>query len=94
MVMTFDFFVMARGDEELLKAIKKAMESEDVCEICNDRYRARFQPEEKAAYVTSFSETSPYHLKIVPGRITYRGIQILTSGDPRDLEDGDLIYLS
>ena len=81
MVMTFDFIFMAQRDEDYMKQIKAAISSDVDVEICSDIVRLYFDQEKKVVKVSPYSETSPFHYKIVPAQITYYALSKMLAND-------------
>lgn len=76
MDMTFDWLIPARNSPEFRRQIENGMIcGQDIELTYNDMYRIIFKQSIKSVIVKPYSETSDFHCKIIPTRISYSAIR-------------------
>lgn len=90
MIMTYDFILTAKHNKEFHSQIDKAILSDLNSEICTDIHRLTFFPKLQAVVVTPKSDTSAFSNKIVPKKITYKGLRKMLNGNWNTIAPGDI----
>lgn len=93
MIMTYDFIFAALKNKNRMDKLREAVQSESDVEICTDIHRVHFDPHRKVVTVRPYSETSPFHYKVVPTEIKYQGFIKMLDSDWEHLEPGDIKYI-
>lgn len=88
--MTYDFILTAKHNKDFRSQIDKAILSDLNSEICTDIHRLTFFPKSQAVIVTPKSDTSAFRNKIIPKKITYKGLMKMLDGNWDNIAPGDI----
>jgi len=94
MEMTYNWLVHARTDHELRQKINDCIDRCQDTELTyQNMYRITFESDSRSVIVRPFSETSDFHYKIFPTRITYRAVLLMIDGNLEDILPSDITWL-
>lgn len=93
MLMTFDWLIHAQNDRAWKEEIENALESKAEIELTHlNMFRILFDPDTQTTTVRPFSQTSDFHYKIKPAKITYLAVRRLLHGDFDGFVQGEITY--
>lgn len=90
MIRTFDFILKAKYNRAFMEQLEKAMSSEQSSELCTDTHRLTFYPQSKLILIAPASDSSIFHYKIVPKKMTYQAFFKILHGKWEQLDADDV----
>lgn len=69
MLMTFDFVLTAKYDTNFMKQLEEALSCDLDREIFTDTHRLNFYAKSQTITITTKSNTSAFHNKIIPKKL-------------------------
>ncbi len=92
MVWTFDFILTAWRDKTFREQLENALASQSDLVLYTEIHQLSFHAAEQVVLVT-LNPDSPFLCKVVPAKITYRGVKKMLQDDWESLEQKDITYV-
>ena len=94
MEKTYDWIIRSWNDKTLEQKIRSVISDNKNIELTIDQiFRLNFDYQNQSVTVRPFSDTSYFHCKIIPKRITYSAVLKLLDKNFDDISEDDIVEI-